>query len=133
MLKFGPFCIFAQICLIDNKIFLYILLCWFSLHFREITYAKTLSFLVAFFAILLLREKKPFVSPTFLSYPYPKFQVRKSKTQKQDFVTNYKEFQDFDIIWIKILSRPTTLISGNINHGPLKLVTISTKAAEHYM
>ena len=38
--------------------------------FQKYYMQKTLSFLVAFFAVLLLREKqkKPFVFPTFLAY-----------------------------------------------------------------
>ena len=85
MSNFGLFFIFAQICLIIGmratnligKHFSVFLFHWFSLRFREIT------FLVTFFAVLLLREKQknPFVSITFFAYVIS--QKRKENQQKK--------------------------------------------------
>ena len=73
----------------DRKTFLCIIFHWFSLRFREITTVtiqKTFSFLAAFFAVLLLREKqkKPFVSPFFFLHT---LYLDKKKIQRNVFLS----------------------------------------------
>ena len=52
---------------------------------------KILSFLAAFFAVLLLREKqkKPFVSPTFLYMLFLENEEKTSKKKKHRDVFSY--------------------------------------------
>ena len=79
--------------LLIGKHFSVFFFCWFSLRFREITYAKTLSLVVAFFAVLLLRDKQkkpfvstknPFVCPTFFCIHYF-LKTKRKRTKKKKY------------------------------------------------
>ena len=76
MSNFGPFSYFysdlprflACELQIDRKTFLFFFPCFFFFDFEKSRVQKMFSFLAAFFAVLLLREKqkKPFVDLSFL-------------------------------------------------------------------